>query len=105
MAAKPTSIDEYLHRYPRVCAAIIAYSLGYATPQCAASILQDAHERQQNYSEWIVACYKADPLPALQDAIRSRHSLRGHMADYRTALGIVRRAINDGEQPLTASWC
>ena len=46
-------------------ATIIAFSLGYATPHCAANILKDAHERQENWSEWIYECYGADPLPAV----------------------------------------
>jgi hypothetical protein len=97
------TIDEYLQHYPRLCAAVIAYSLGYATPRCAANIIKDAHERQRNFCEWIYECYGADPLPAVQGAIRSRHTLRGYMADYQQALAIVRRA-NDGEHPTFASW-
>jgi hypothetical protein len=101
---KKQSLDEYLQHYPRICAAIIAYSLGYATPRCAANILKDAHEGRQNWCEWIYSCYGCDPRPAVQHAIRSRHSLQGYMADYRQALAIVRRATNDGEHPLFASW-
>jgi len=101
---KNESIDDYLQRCPRLCAAIIAYSTGYATPRCAANILKDAHERQRNYSEWIYECYRADPLPAVQGAVRSRHHLNGYMADYQTALAIVRRANEKGEEPVFASW-
>jgi hypothetical protein len=104
MNARPSSIDEYLHRYERTCAAIIAFSSGYATPQCAANILKDAHERRQNYSEWIYECYRADPVPAVRTAIKSRHRLKGYMADNQTALAIVRRAKQHGEHPLFASW-
>lgn len=100
----PRSIDAYLKRYPRTCAAIIAYSLGYATPQCAANILKDAHDGQSNYSEWIYSCFSTDPRPAVRSAIRSRHHLKGYMSDYQTALAIVRRANKDGEQPVFASW-
>jgi len=104
MVHTPNTIDDYLQRYPRLCATIIAFSLGYATPRCAANILKDAHERRTNYCEWIYECYRADPLPAVQEAIRSRHSLHGYMADYYQALAIVRRANHDGEHPTFASW-
>jgi hypothetical protein len=101
---RPSSLDEYLRRYERTCATIIAFSLGYATPHCAANILKDAHERQQNYSEWIYECYRADPLPAVRDAIRSRHHFKGYMSEYQAALAIVRRANQSGEHPPFASW-
>jgi hypothetical protein len=104
LAPAPQSIDDYLRRYPRVCAAVIAYSLGYATPRCAANILKDAHDRNKNYCEWIYECYRADPLPAVQGAIHARRHLRGYMSDYRTALALVRRANDGGEQPVFASW-
>jgi hypothetical protein len=102
--ATNSSIDDYLQHYPRLCATVIAYSLGYATPRCAANILKDAHERRQNFCEWIYECYGADPLPAVRAAIRSRHSLKGFMADYPVALALVRRANQDGNHPLFASW-
>jgi hypothetical protein len=104
MKRRPDSIEEYLRRYERTCATIIAFSLGYATPQCAANILRDAHRRQQNYSEWIYECYRADPLPAVQAAIQSRRALKGYMADYQAALAIVRRANQTGDHPNFASW-
>ena len=104
MKPHPSCIDEYLQRYPRVCALVIAYSLGYATPGCAANILQDAHLRRQNWCEWIASAYGCDPRPAVAGAIRSRHHLRGYMADYQSALAIVRRANERGDHPLFASW-
>jgi hypothetical protein len=102
--ARPASIDEYLQRYPRACAAVISYSLGYATPRAAANILRDAHNGQQNWCEWIWSAYQCDPRPAVQGAIRSRHHLKGFMADYQQALAIVRRANKEGEHPVFASW-
>ena len=70
----------------------------------AANILKDAHERKENWCEWIYSCYKCDPLPAVRNAIKTRHTLHGCMADYPTALAIVRRAVEKGEHPLFASW-
>jgi hypothetical protein len=104
MRSRATSIDDYLRRYERTVATIIAFSLGYATPQCAADILKDAHERRENWCEWIYSCYGCDPLPAVQAAIRSRHHLKGYMSEYQVALAIVRRANRTGEHPTFASW-
>ena len=95
---------DYLARYPRICAHIIAESLGYATPSLAAKILQDAHRGEANWCEWIAACYRCDPRPALQKAIKNRHHHEGYMASYRQALQIVRHAIDSGDEPLFASW-
>lgn len=95
---------DYLARYPRICAHIIADSLGYATPRVAARILQDATEGKQNYCEWIYSCYNADPRPAVAQAIRFRHGHSGYMASYQKALTIVRHETKTGEGPLLASW-
>src|SRR5215470_1097069 len=102
MVPRDDSIDGYCRRYERTVAAIIAFSLGYATPQCAATILRDAHERRQNYCEWIHECYRADPLPAVRAAIRSRHALTGgtwqttkrrsRSCDERTTVGSIPRS-------------
>lgn len=40
------SESDYVARYPRICAHIIAESLGYATPRSAAKILQDGERRK-----------------------------------------------------------
>ncbi len=95
---------DYLRRYPRICAHVIAESLGYATPGVAASILKDAHEGNENWCEWIYSCYDRDPGRAVRDAIRRRHLHEGYMASYQQALGIVRRQIETGEGPTLASW-
>ena len=94
----------YLKAYPRICAHIICESLGYATPTKAASILMDAHRRQQNWCEWIYSCYNCDPLPAVRNAIRTRHSHHGYMAEYAVAKALVDRANQKGEEPMFASW-
>ena len=101
---KLTSAQEYLARYPRICAHIIAESLGYATPLCAAAILRDASEQRMNNCEWIDACYRGDPRPAVGGAIRNRARHEGYMASYELALRIVRRQIDDGDGPVLASW-
>ena len=96
--------DEVMRRYPRLTAHIIAESLGYATPTCAARILKDARDGQKNYCEWIYSCYSSDPLPAVRNAIRNRHYHEGFMAEYKLALALVRKAIDTGDEPLFASW-
>lgn len=101
---QPRGAEYYLRKYPRICSHIIAESLGYATPLTAALILKDAKEGKPNYCEWIYACYDADPRVAVNNAIRNRHYHRGYMAEYKLALKIVRRAIDDDQNPVFASW-
>ncbi len=95
---------DYLTRYPRICAHIIAESLGYATPLCAASILKDAHEDRENWCEWIYSCYDKDPKRAVRRAVEGRHHHQGYMAEYRQALQIVRHQLETGKGPNLASW-
>lgn len=104
MRDRPVTRDQYLQRYPRICSHIIAESLGYATPDLAASILKDAKEGRQNYCEWIYSCFRADPRPAVRAAIESRHRHMGYMASYQLAKAIVVRRLETGEGPLFASW-
>ncbi|MCQ3921645.1 MAG: hypothetical protein DPW13_11915 [Planctomycetes bacterium] len=104
MTDRLDSPDDYLKRYPRICAHIIAESLGYATPSNAARILKDAKEGNENWCEWIYSCYQRNPRPAVEGAIRGRGHHRGYMAEYCQALAIVRHQLNTGEAPLLASW-
>jgi len=98
------SIKEVMARYPRITAHIIAESLGYATPSCAASILRDAIQGKENWCEWIYSCYDRDPKKAVRNAIRNRHTHDGFMAEYKLALALVKHAIEKNEEPLFASW-
>lgn len=98
------SPQDTMRRYPRITAHIISESLGYATPTTAAIILRDAKYRRDNWCEWIYSCYNRDALRAVQDAISKRHSHRGYMAEYKLAQALVNRAIDDGKEPLLASW-
>lgn len=90
---KPISRDEIMKKYPRITAHIIAESLGYASPSCAAAILCDAVENKKNYCECIYSCYYGDPLLAMKSAIRNSHHHKGFMAEYKLALALVRKAI------------
>ena len=101
---KDLSVKDTMSRYPRITAHIVAESLGYATPSCAARILKDAREGKKNYCEWVYSCYTTDPQKAVHDAIRNRHYHTGLMADYKRALGLVKRSIETGDEPLLGSW-
>lgn len=98
------TVADYLLRYPRTCSHIICESLGYATPIVAASILRDARQGKENWCEWIYTCFERQPRRALEAAIKNRHRHRGYMAEYRLAYEIVRRAIDDNQHPMFASW-
>ena len=101
---KEFSVEETMKKYPCLTAHVIAESLGYATPSCAARILKDSREGKKNYCEWIYSCYTSDPLQAVQNAIKNRHYHRGFMADYRLARALVQKAIETGQEPLFGSW-
>lgn len=92
-----------LRRCPRLVAHLICESLGYATPLAAAGIISAAHARKEHWCEWIASCYRCNPLPALQAAIRNRRYHKGYMADFRQARHLVAQA-QDGAHPLFASW-
>ena len=96
--------QDYLARYPRICAHIIADSLGYATPVLAAKILRDAKENSTNFCEWILSCYNGKPRLAVERAIRNRHHHTGYMASYKQALQIIHHELDTGEGPMLASW-
>ncbi len=101
---KELSTKEIMKRYPCITAHIIAESLGYATPSCAARILKDAREDRENYCEWIYSCYTSDPVKAVRDSIKNRHYHRGFMCDYKLAYSLVKKAIETGSEPLFGSW-
>ena len=104
MKNSSASMEEYLVRYPRICAHIIADSLGYAMPLVAAQILKDAKEGNENWCERIYSCYNRQPGLAVERAIKNRHTHHGYMASYELAYKIVRRQIDHGESPMFASW-
>jgi hypothetical protein len=96
--------DFYLQRYPRICAHIIAESLGYAVPIVAAIILKDSRESGRNNCEWVASCYGGDAKAVVSDSIRHRHHHKGPMAEYDHAIAIVRRQLETGDSPVLASW-
>lgn len=98
------SVEETIRHFPRITVHIIAESLGYATPSCAAHILKDAREGRKNYCEWIYSCYGGDALKAVQNSIRHRHYHKGYMGEYKVAYALVKKAIETGDEPLFGSW-
>ena len=76
-------------RYPRVVAHVIAESLGYATPACAAGIVLDAIRGRENWCEWIYSCYGRDPRKALSATVQKRRCHKGYLAEYKLAKRLV----------------
>jgi len=101
---KPQTPEEFMRRYPRTTAHIIAESLGYAPPSRAARIGLDGMYGRKNWCEWVDACYSGDARRVLEKSIRSRHYHKGYMSEYKLAKKLVDRAIETGEEPLFASW-
>jgi len=102
--AKELSTFEIMKKYPLITSHIIAESLGYASPSCAARILKDASYGEKNHCEWIYSCYASEPRGAVLDAIRNRHYHQGFMSDYKLAHSMVKRAIETRQEPLLGSW-
>ena len=100
----PESPREFMKRYPRITAHIIAESLGYATPSAAAIIGLDGMNRRKNYCEWVHSCYGADACKVLERSIKNRHYHKGFMAEYKLAKKLVDHALETGKEPLFASW-
>jgi len=101
---RPETPDEFISRYPRITAHIIAESLGYATPITAARIGLDGLHGRDNYCEWIYSCYGGNARAALEKSLQSRHYHSGYMAEYRHARTLVENYLETGAQPLLASW-
>lgn len=101
---KPETVDEFMRRYPRIIGHIIAESLGYATPTTAARIGLDGLHGRENWCEYIYSCYNRDARACLRRAIRFRHHHKGYMAEYKLAKKLVDRYLNEGKEPVFASW-
>ncbi len=61
--------DVFLSLYPRVCAQVISTSSGYAMPEVAARIVQDAVAGRENWCEWIDSCYGRDAEKCVREAL------------------------------------
>jgi hypothetical protein len=101
---KPETNDEFMKRYPRITAHIIAESLGYATPSTAARIGLDGLLGRENWCEYVYSCFDRNARACLQKAIKSRHYHSGYMAEYKVAKRLVDHYLETGKEPTFASW-
>ncbi|MEW6664137.1 MAG: hypothetical protein AB1512_02805 [Thermodesulfobacteriota bacterium] len=101
---RPETPDEFMRRYPRVTAHLIAESLGYFTPSAAARAGLDAIHGRENWCEYIYTCFDRNPRPCLERAIKARRCHSGYMAEYRLAKRLVDRCLETGREPMFASW-
>jgi hypothetical protein len=98
-----TAID-YMRRYRRLTAHIIAASLGYYTPSRAAVLIRDAKYRKDNQSEWVYMCFQGNSSEAVRRAIQTRHYHKGRISNYQFARELVERAISTRKEPFGESW-
>lgn len=103
-AFKSLATQDVMRRFPRIVAHIIAESLGYATPTCAARILHRAMEHQEDWCEWVYTCYGRNARKCVAWAVRNRRLHKGYMAEYRRARALVEQAIATRREPELASW-
>jgi len=115
---KEMTRDEVMARWPRIVAHMICKSLGYFTPKAAANALLCYTCGKPFWCEWYhhiaqmrdKSRYPTDEdliqvgKEGLEAAIKWRHTHKGFMADYLTALALVRRSVAKEGDPLLASW-
>lgn len=95
---------DILRRYPRLCAHIIAESLGYATPNHAALLLKRGFLGLPDWCEWLAACYQNDTPRMLRDAINRRRHHTGYMGSAQAAYNLIQAQLHTGNEPILASW-
>ena len=108
-----------MKKYPRLVAHMICQSLGYFTPKSAANAIARYKENLPYFCEWYSHMGQfrndrkdlfddASVLAVGKDTIRAsfqlRHTHRGYMADYDTAINLVTLSINKKHDPVFASW-
>jgi hypothetical protein len=101
--AEENPLRAVMRRWPLVVAHVICESLGYATPSCAARIVDDAAHKRENWCEWIACCYQCDPRGAVRQAVATRTWHKGYMAEIQNAKRLVLMALL-GHEPTFASW-
>jgi len=117
---RPMTGREALQRWPRIVAHMICESLGYFTPKSASNALASYKNGEDYGCEWYSSMsYQrtknyfnvAELIKINKDVVkwsflnRRRHT--GYMADYATALALVRKELEtkDGLPPsVLASW-
>ena len=116
------SQHDVLQRLPCLTAHLIAESLGYFTPEVAASAVAYSTKDEAFFCEWyydwagkrfasgntkcadVRDTVKEVGQLALQNAFRRRHHHRGPMAEFKRALALVLHVRQGGQGPMFASW-
>ena len=97
------SADQYLSRYPRPAAHIVAESRIYIIPRVAAYVLRDAKAGRISDADWLIA-YDGDAGRALEAAIRNRHTHRGYR--YELAHRLVKEELAELTRSAPGGpWC
>lgn len=88
----PEHLAAILRRFPLLAARVIDRSNGYASPQLAAQILDDARAGRSNGCEWLMCCYGCDPRRLVRQLYRDRHLYtRSQLA---RAISLIRLALS-----------
>ena len=95
---------DYMMRYPRLTAHVIADSFGYFTPTNAAMLLMDVKRGNENRSEWVRVVYGCNSQRALRAAVKIRHHYNGQSSEYKLARFLVYRALTTAEEPMFRGW-
>ena len=91
-------------RWPLLTAHLIAQSLGAVTPGAAAIIVLDAANGAMNHSEWMTHTFQGNAEKAVETTFKNRATHKGFMADFSTALSIVKVDLDSGERTRFCSW-
>jgi hypothetical protein len=113
------TIDDVIHRYPRLTAHLICKSLGYFCPRSAANAIAHYINGAPFFCEWYCdwagkmpnrSAYEARILEvgrtAIEQAFRNRSHHTGYMAEYSQALRLVmaEREAAGCTSGMLASW-
>jgi hypothetical protein len=112
--------DVCLKKYPRLVAHLICESLGYFSPFSAANAISFYKHNQAFFCEWYSHMAQFEPekqmfnecavkrvgRKTLLYAFLNRKRHQGYMADYKQAIGLVKRELDGkGEgSSMLASW-
>ena len=99
--------DVFVALYPRVCAQVISVSSGYALPEVAAGIVQDAVAGRENCCEWVYSCYGRDARKCVREALsghgrRCERKATGFSGLKRGEQAVAKMLLGIGVQ--FASW-
>ncbi|UCF84587.1 MAG: hypothetical protein JSV50_02855, partial [Desulfobacteraceae bacterium] len=93
---KPEIPQQFIRRYPRIAAHILAQSFGRATATMAAQVGLDALYRRENHQEWVQRRYKGNAGKCLKWSLEFRYFHRLFSANYKFNSRLVSDLINKG---------